>query len=92
MKTLKVNGENAQIAFNAKVDSWIVCSKNVAMFVRTRDDIDLYKDQMRFNFSSMIAQVWFDHLDTLSPETLLDLKKDLNGLTLIGEYVGNDEY
>ena len=33
IKTLKANGENVQVSWNADVQAWVVCSKNVGMVV-----------------------------------------------------------
>lgn len=40
----------------------------------------------------MIGNVWFNFIDQLSEEEQTQLKKDLDGKTLIGEYVGNQEF
>ncbi len=42
MKTLKVNGENVQVGYNSEMGAWVICSKNVAMMARVREDIALY--------------------------------------------------
>lgn len=36
-----------------------------------------------------IAQQWFDILEKLEPVQIKDLKKEMAGMTLVGEYVGN---
>ena len=40
----------------------------------------------------MIAEVWFKHLNSLSSELQEQIKVECNNKTLIGEYVGNNEY
>jgi hypothetical protein len=35
IKTLKANGENAQVSWNPDVKAWVICSKNVAILART---------------------------------------------------------
>lgn len=96
IRTLKANGENAQIAWNSELDVWIFCSKNVAMLVKTREDFDKYAvspDNMRYSFSRLIGEAWFDKLDEIQdPAVLEELKKDLDGKTLVGEYVGNPDF
>ena len=42
IKTLKANGENAQVAWNSELNLWIFCSKNVAMLAKDRDDLESY--------------------------------------------------
>ena len=39
LKTLKANGENAQISFNGDLRLWVISSKNVAILARTEADI-----------------------------------------------------
>ena len=63
LKTLKANGENVQISYSKETESWVVCSKNVAMLVRSRNDIESYKnraDSSRYAFSSEMSHVWLD--------------------------------
>ena len=43
LKTLKANGENVQVSFCKEAQAWVVCSKNVAMLVRSKEDIGAYK-------------------------------------------------
>ena len=50
IKTEKVNGENAQVSYHQNLNSWIICSKNVSILARKRDDISLYKGN-RYNFA-----------------------------------------
>jgi len=45
----------------------------------------------RFDFAVFIAQQWFTILEKLSSDQLKELKQDLSGKTLVGEYVGNPE-
>ena len=60
VKTLKANGENAQIAWNSELDLWIFCSKNVAMLAKTEADLEKYtacEDKMRYNFSNLKRKI-----------------------------------
>ena len=34
IKTVKANGENAQVSWNPDVNAWVICSKNVNILVR----------------------------------------------------------
>lgn len=43
IKTLKANGENAQISYSSKYDSWVFCSKNVALLAKNKDDVLKYQ-------------------------------------------------
>jgi len=45
----------------------------------------------RFDFAVLIAQQWFTILEKLSSDQLKELKQDISGKTLVGEYVGNPE-
>jgi hypothetical protein len=94
VKTLKANGENVQISWNEEVEAWIICSKNVGLIAQYRDDIDRYLSD-RFVFAKEMAHVWFDIVEELEETqtgTLKQLKKDLNGVTMIGEYIGSQHH
>ena len=54
VKTLKANGENAQVSWNPDCNAWVVASKNVGMIVRTKEDIERY-DVNRFKYAMEIA-------------------------------------
>lgn len=44
-------------------------------------------------FAMMIARVWFMYVDKLEEQGLTEqFKKDLGNMTLVGEYVGNQEH
>ena len=95
LKTLKANGENVQVSWNQEVKAWVICSKNVALIAQTRKDIDKYQAP-RFEFAREMAHVWFDKLQELEKKggakAIEELKKDIGGNTLIGEYVGSDDH
>ena len=91
-KSVKANGENAQISFNYQFNAWLVASKNVAMLARTAEDLERY-DGERYYFAYLIGQVWFKKIAKLAEENKLDdLKKDMHGRTFVGEYCGNQEH
>ena len=93
-KTEKANGENAQVSYNAEFDAWVIASKNVTTLVRNRADIDHYvqaKDQSRYAFAILIAKAWFDILEN-KVDDVDQLKKEMTGKTLVGEYCGNYLY
>ena len=66
VKTLKVNGENAQISYNKNLDIWTVCSKNVGLVAKSKVDLAKYSKNDRHSFSWEIGWVWFDIFDQLS--------------------------
>lgn len=97
-RTYKANGENLQISYSNKLESWIICSKNVALAVKDKTELNeidhLYKDKKENEYSYCIyfSQRWFDYLNLLEKNdlnTYEQLKNDLNGYTLIGESVGD---
>ena len=56
----KANGENCQISY-FKLEAhegFIVCSKNVSIYLRDEKDIDLYHGD-RFHFAKIIARQFF---------------------------------
>ena len=72
----------------------MISSKNVSILVRTKADIDKYKEtadplQDRFYFARLIAYAWFHWLDNYPHQDLNKLNKFLEGHSLVGEYVGN---
>lgn len=42
--TEKENGENFQVSYNSKYQAWIVASKNVSVLLRSKEDIQFYKN------------------------------------------------
>ena len=73
LKTLKANGENVQVSWCERVQSWIVCSKNVGLMARTRQDIDCANyNKDRFTFAREMAHVWFDKLDAINTKSGAD--------------------
>ena len=55
LKTLKANGENAQVSWNIELKAWVVASKNVGIVVRSVSDINLYENSS-FEFAIKIAR------------------------------------
>jgi len=92
VKTLKANGENAQVSYHQPMKAWIISSKNRSIFVRTRADIQKQSKDTA-EFAMKMAEVWFTYLESLlqaeNGQAWVDqLKQDLSGRTLVGEYVG----
>jgi len=90
--TRKANGENAQVSYNSLLGMWCIASKNVALCVRDIKDLAMYSED-RYKFSIAIANVWLKIIEDLrSRGQLEEFKKSIDNKTLIGEYVGNNEY
>ena len=64
LKTLKANGKNFQVSWNALAEVWVICSKNVALVASEADQIKSYTEP-RFQFAREMAYVWFDKLEAL---------------------------
>ena len=97
VRTLKANGENAQISWNSELGLWIFSSKNVALLAKTPKDIETYKNlesNTRYNFAILIAEAWFEKVKEIKENgiDINEFKKDLDGKTLIGEYVGDPNH
>lgn len=96
IKTLKINGENAQISWLEKEDLWCISSKSVSILARNLTDVSYYEteEESRYTYAIAIAKAWFNVLRELklSKVSIADLKKKLSGRTLVGEYVGNSIY
>lgn len=86
--TTKANGANAQISFCEKVNAWAIGSKDITIMVRARSDISGYRKE-RYQYCRSIAHTWFHILDQLDFETQFQFKSQMVGITLIGEYVGD---
>eukprot|EP00361_Fabrea_salina_P001476 CAMPEP_0202430446 /NCGR_PEP_ID=MMETSP1345-20130828/3886_1 /ASSEMBLY_ACC=CAM_ASM_000843 /TAXON_ID=342563 /ORGANISM="Fabrea Fabrea salina" /LENGTH=1162 /DNA_ID=CAMNT_0049041933 /DNA_START=84 /DNA_END=3572 /DNA_ORIENTATION=+ len=93
-KTNKANGENAQISYVGCLDSWVISSKSVSLLARALEDLERYRNDKtdRYKFSLLIAEAWFGILETMPQETVSELKREIEGFTLTGEYVGNPKF
>jgi hypothetical protein len=60
------------------------------MLARSTDDMEKYP-QDRYKFAKLISSVWFDKLSTMSEELVKEIKRKLDGKTLVGEYIGSQE-
>lgn len=58
---------------------------------QSKKDIDVYKSD-RYVFAKEMGHVWFEILAKMDAQTLQEFKRDLNGRTLIGEYIGSKEH
>jgi len=87
----KANGENAQVSYFPVTDEWVVSSKNVSVFVKDAADIKTYQGE-RYGFAALIAKTWFELLKGKNKDQIAELKQDLTGRALVGEYCGNPEY
>jgi hypothetical protein len=96
IKTLKVNGENAQISWLEKEGLWWICSKSVSILAKNITDVEYYEteEESRYTYAVAIAKAWFNVLRELklNKVSIADMKKKLEGKTLVGEYVGNSIY
>lgn len=100
-KLIKANGENAQISYCKRAGMWVISSKNVCLLAANRKDLELYYplnkqgEPNRYSFAYIIGHCWFDILEKISvfsADIVESLKIYLNGKTMIGEYVGNQNY
>lgn len=87
----KANGENAQISYFAPTNEWMVSSKNVSIFVGGPADVKLYQGD-RYSFAALMALTWFDLLKDKKKDEIEELKRDLTGKALVGEYCGNPDF
>lgn len=91
-RTKKSNGENLQVSYSEICNCWVLGSKNVSMLVREESDLSLYSKSPRYRFTKKIGQLWFETISELTSDELESLKKDLNGFTLVGEYIGSYDH
>lgn len=98
LKTLKANGENVQISYiqdsygDTNLNCWTICSKNVGILVRSVEDVKLFEGEERYSFACEMAKVWFKQLSQFTPEQTQQLLADLNGRTMVGEYIGSQDH
>ena len=90
-KLNKANGENAQVSYYAPLNEWVISSKNVSIFVKEEGDVKLYKGE-RYGFAILIAHAWFNIIKNLDKNQIEELKKEMHGKTLVGEYCGNPDF
>lgn len=93
IKSLKVNGENAQISWVKEERVWCIASKNVGLLANNVADLAKYDSSpsSRYVYAVSIARTWFKIISKLAryKKSLSKLQESLAGKTLIGEYVGN---
>ena len=98
-RTEKANGENIQFSYDSWSQGWIVGSKTVTILVRDQNDLDFYinndKDEAtkfsRYDYVIKFAENWFKVLNILKSKNLLaKFIKDVDGLTLVGENIDNN--
>jgi len=94
VRTLKANGENAQISWNSELGMWVFCSKNVALLAREEDDLEKYcgDTRSRYAFAYLISKAWFNKLNEMEASKIEELKADIDGKTMVGEYCGDPNH
>lgn len=93
IKTVKANGENAQVSWCSFLKYWVICSKNVSLVAEKREDLNYYYQltATRYKYSLEIAEVWFDFVERLEMNSHDDVemfKKEMSEMTLVGELCG----
>lgn len=63
----------------------------MSILVKEPADIKAYEGE-RYGFAALIARTWFDLIAGFKKDQLQELKQDLTGKTLVGEYCGNPDY
>ncbi|KRX03494.1 hypothetical protein PPERSA_02873 [Pseudocohnilembus persalinus] len=91
LKMNKANGENCQISYFAEQNCWVIASKNVSMLCQYKRDIYIYKGD-RYQYAQLIAETWFNILNKIGRKQAEQLKEYLDNMTLVGEYVGNQNH
>jgi hypothetical protein len=65
----------------------VICSKNVSLFALTPKDLEVYTDR-RYERVLKVAQIWLAMVDEFDRETLIELKRTLDGFTILGYFCG----
>jgi hypothetical protein len=66
----------------------VICSKNVSLFALTPKDLEVYTDR-RYERVLKVAQIWLAMVDEFDRETLIELKRTLDGFTILGYFCGD---
>ena len=60
LRSVKTNGDNAQISYSADAKAWVIASKYVALLSRSAKDVqDFYPEDSRYFIARSIALCWF---------------------------------
>ncbi|EAR96379.1 hypothetical protein TTHERM_00189480 (macronuclear) [Tetrahymena thermophila SB210] len=88
-RTNKEDGSNVQISWCAKLNCWVICSKNEAYLIKNLSK--KYLDKLQPVIVEM-AKLWFKFIDTLPKEKLAILQEFCSNKTLIGEICGANKH
>lgn len=87
------NGFSAQISWSSDARSWIISHKHHTILAEVRKHIEDKSSSDQDNeIVNQIAHLWFDHLESLelNKVNLNEFKEALNGHTLVGYLVNNE--
>ena len=93
LRSLKTNGDGAQITWCAKLGAWCISTQNVSLLARSEKDVKThYPEQSRYYLSRKVALCWFRKVKQIEKSGKLDaLKIDLTDKVFVGDFVGNSE-
>ncbi|KAL4456207.1 hypothetical protein ABPG74_014168 [Tetrahymena malaccensis] len=88
-RAFKEDGSNMQISWCAKLNCWVICSKNEAYLIKNQSK--KYTDKLHSVVAEM-AKLWFKYVDALPKEKLTNLQEFCSNKTLIGEICGANKH
>jgi len=92
IRSLKTNGDCAQVTWSSELGAWVITSQNVSILARNEKDIKtLYPEQTRYFLARKIALCWMRKVKSMSPAKLDALKSDLADFVFVGDLIGNRE-
>lgn len=88
VKETKKNGMKALIGYDDFTCCWVIGTERMTIAVYKEDDIEMYTDSALHEVKQA-AYCFLDILREFSAKELDQLKNDLKGFTLVGEYFGD---
>lgn len=88
IKFTKTNGDCCMFSYLQDEDLYLIATRNISILVKDLDDLASIEGK---NYTHKnLAKLWFGHLAQLNRAATVQLKKELNGHTWVGEYLTED--
>ena len=88
VKMTKSNGLPILISYDDFTCCWLIGTEKETIAVLKKDDIEMYP-RYEFENSKQVAHMFFDMLKDFKPDEIESLKQELNGFTIVGEFIGD---
>mmetsp|Transcript_33045 Transcript_33045/g.40916 ORF Transcript_33045/g.40916 Transcript_33045/m.40916 type:complete len:175 (+) Transcript_33045:675-1199(+) len=92
IRSLKTNGDGAQVTWSTELSSWVITSQNVSIVARNEKDVKtLYPEQTRYFLARKIALCWMKKVKSMGQARVDALTEDLSQYVFIGDFIGNKD-